>query len=66
MFTFRVFLRPSDSSFEASFYCVRRTKTYTHLKKEGAQSPFFQSGKGDSLPMLYQAIPDTDDVGYEE
>ena len=35
----RVFLRPSDSSFEASFYCVRHNEKYTHLKNEGAQPP---------------------------
>ena len=38
--TLRVFLRPSDSSFGASFYCViRYTEKYTHLKSEGAQAP---------------------------
>ena len=29
----------SDSSFDASFYCVRHTDRYTHLKNEGAHTP---------------------------
>ena len=48
----RVFLRPSDSSFEASLYCVRHIEKYIHLKNEGAQPPpSFKVGGGGLNPL---------------
>ena len=58
--TLRVFLRPSDSSFEASLYYVRHTEKYTHLKNEGLSPPFFQSGGArapSALPISLSMLP---------
>ena len=52
----RVFLRPSDCSFEASLYCLRHTEKYAHLKNEGAQPPhlskWWEGGFKPPLPPL--------------
>ena len=47
----RVFLRPSDSNFEASFYCVRHNEKYTHLKNEGVQPPHLSKWGELELPL---------------